>query len=63
MKPYRFGYVDVVNGWTRVFECNAYDLNGAFYLFGTEMEIRHGRNAHERLILLEVLENGVSVNW
>ena len=63
MNHYRFGYIDYEHGWTRVYECDAPNVNTAFYYFGKEMERRHGVRPQDKIGLIEVLENGISINW
>ena len=60
---YKFGYVDLENRVSRVFNCTAPNLDVAFYFFGKEMERRHGYNAPDKLALSEVRENGVEIAW
>ena len=62
MKKYRFGYLDEFR-CTRVYECYAYNLDHAFDIFGPAMERLYGLNAHHKIVLIEVLENGISVKW
>lgn len=63
MKHYRFGYIDKTIMMTRVFECDARDANTAFFNFVTTMESKFGNNAPDLIMLLEVYENGVSIDW
>ena len=63
MKHYRFGYIDLENSWTRVFECSAPNLDFAFYLFDAEVKRRHGYDAPKKIGLIEILENGISIDW
>ncbi len=60
---YKFGYVVLEYGISRVFNCKAQNLEKAFNIFGKEMERQFGYNAPDKLILVEVRENGLEVDW
>ena len=60
---YKFGYVVLEYGITRVFNCKANNLDKAFGIFGKEMERQYGLDAPDKLVLVEVRENGIEVDW
>lgn len=60
---YKFGYVMLAQGISRVFYCDAPNLDVAFTYFGKEMEKLFGFDAPEKIMLIEVRENGIEVEW